>query len=143
MGKLFLGKYNRSLDEKGRLQLPSKLMEGTSGGFYLVRGFEGCIAIYPEASFSKMMEGLQELDWNDESNRAYIRMVTSSSNEVKIDAHGRILIGKEILIDYVDGSDVTVIGALDHFEIWDANAYAKYALAHGSQFESLAPRKKV
>ena len=89
------------------------------------------------------MESLSQLDWNDETNRAYIRLATSSANEMKIDSHGRILIGREILGDYQLDRDVTVIGVLDHFEVWDAKAYAKYQLTHGSSFESLAPRRKA
>ncbi len=143
MGKLFLGKYDRSLDEKGRLQLPSKLIGEAKGTYYLLRGFEGCIAIYPEKKFEELMESLSQLDWNDETNRAYIRLATSSANEMKIDSHGRILIGREILGDYQLDRDVTVIGVLDHFEVWDAKAYAKYQLTHGSSFESLAPRRKA
>ena len=150
MGKLFLGKYERNertflpvfLHEKGRLQLPAKLVEEAEGKFYLLHGFDGCIAVYPEAGFQRIMDHLSELDWNDERDRAYIRMVTASSYEARIDAHGRILIGKEILLDYVEGSEVTVIGALDHFEIWDARSYARYALANGSQYEAMAARKK-
>ena len=143
MGKLFLGKYDRSLDEKGRLQLPSKLIGEAKGTYYLLRGFEGCIAIYPEKKFEELMESLSQLDWNDETNRAYICLATSSANEMKIDSHGRILIGREILGDYQLDRDVTVIGVLDHFEVWDAKAYAKYQLTHGSSFESLAPRRKA
>lgn len=143
MGKLFLGKYNRSLDEKGRLQLPSKLIGEKKGAYYLLRGFEGCIAIYPEKAFEELMEHLSELDWNDEANRAYIRLATSSASEMKVDSHGRILIGREILDDYQLESEVTVIGVLDHFEIWDCKAYAKYQLTHGSSFEALAPRRKA
>ena len=143
MGKLFLGKYNRTLDEKGRLQLPAKLIGENKGPLYMLKGYEGCIAVYPEKQFEEQMEKLSELDWNDESNRAYIRLATSSVNEMKVDSHGRILIGREVLDDYQLDNEVTVIGVLDHFEIWDATAYAKYILAHGSSYESLAPRRKA
>lgn len=142
MGKLFIGTYARSLDEKGRLQLPTKLIGEYKGPYYLIRGFEGCLAVYPENAFSAMMEKLQELDWNDETNRAYIRLATSSASEAKVDSHGRILLSKATLMDYVDGNDVTLIGVLDHFEIWDTKAFARYQLAHGSSYESLAGRKK-
>ena len=143
MGKLFLGKYNRTLDEKGRLQLPAKLIGENKGTYYILRGFESCIAVYPEKKFEEWMESLSELDWNDEANRAFIRLAASSANEMKVDSHGRILIGREVLDDYQLDNDVTVIGALDHFEIWDCKAYAKYQLTHGSSYEALAPRRKA
>lgn len=142
MGKLFIGKYNRTLDEKGRLQLPSKLIGEQKGTYYILRGYEGCLAVYPEKKFEEWMEGLTELDWNDETNRAYIRLATSSAAEMKVDSHGRILIAREVLDDYQLDNEVTVIGVLDHFEIWDCKAYAHYQLTHGSKFEAMAPRKK-
>ena len=140
---MFLGKYDRSLDEKGRLQLPSKLTGKLKPGmtYYWIKGFEGCLAFYEKKEFSCWLEDLRSRDWNDEANRAYIRLAAASASEVKVDSHGRILIPKEVLQDYVDGVEVTIIGALDHFELWDVKSYAHYVLTHASQYEALAKRR--
>ena len=100
MVKTLFGKFNRSLDEKGRLLIPSKLL-------------------------------------SSEDKVLYVRLAASSINEMKIDSHGRILLGKQTLEEYAIGQDVTIIGALDHFEIWDSTAFASYLIRHGGAFDRL------
>ena len=51
-----------------------------------------------------------------------------------------VLLGKDLLFDYSIGKDVTLIGVLDHLELWDATSYAKYLLANASSYETLAGR---
>lgn len=61
---------------------------------------------------------------------------------MKVDSHGRILLGKALLEEYAIGQDVTIIGALDHFEIWDTAAFAMYQVKHGGAYDRLGvPRK--
>ena len=127
MGKFF-GTYERLLDEKGRLQLPTKLVEKGTKKLYMLRGFEGCISIYGEDEFNKLIAKLESLDYRNEEDRAYIRLTTASVNELSVDSHGRITLGSAIMNSYRIGSSVTLIGVLDHFEVWDAGEYARYLL---------------
>jgi MraZ protein len=136
----FFGTYSRTLDEKNRLQLPSKLVEQKNGHYFVLRGFEGCLSIYEEAEFQKLLEKLQALDYLDETNRAYVRLAAASANELDVDSHGRLCLGQQLVDDYRIGKSVTVIGVLDHFEVWDATSYAKYLLEHSSSYEALAAR---
>ena len=137
MVKMFFGKYNRSLDVKGRLLIPAKLLSENEESLYVLRGFDGCLSVYQEDAFKKFFEELQSMDYRNEEQRAYIRLAASSVNEMKIDSHGRILLGKQIQDEYGIGQDVTIIGVLDHFEIWDAKSYARYLVSHGSAFDRL------
>ena len=57
-----------------------------------------------------------------------------------VDSHGRIALTKQLVDDYRIGKSITIIGVLDHFEIWDEMSYAKYLLANSKDFESLAER---
>ena len=52
--------------------------------------------------------------------------------------HGRVLLSKQTLDDYRIAKDVTLIGVLDHFEIWDATSYARYQLQNAGNYEILA-----
>ena len=108
--------------------------------FYVLRGFEGCLSVYPEESFEKLLASLQSLSFLSEENRAYIRLAASSAAEMEVDPHGRIALTKQLVDDYRIGKDVTIIGVLDHFEIWDAASYARYLVTHSPEYESLAER---
>lgn len=127
---MYYGSYDRILDNKGRLQIPARLNKADEKIFYMLRGFDGCISIYPSKNFEALMEKLSNKDFEDEDSRAQIRIITSSINELNVDSHGRIAIPKAVLNDYRIGSEVKIIGVLDHFEIWDTLAYATYTLQH-------------
>ncbi|MDY6429573.1 MAG: division/cell wall cluster transcriptional repressor MraZ [Bacilli bacterium] len=130
MGNIYFGEYSRTLDDKGRLQIPSRLNRSNEKIFYMLRGFDGCISIYPEESFLKYIARLESLDYEDAQNRAKIRILLSSTNELSVDAHGRISLSKAILKDYSINKEVTIIGVLDHFEIWDTLALSNYKLSN-------------
>ena len=55
MGKLFFGTYSRSLDPKGRLLLPRELGIAPGTTLYVMKGFEGCLSIYQEEEFQKIV----------------------------------------------------------------------------------------
>lgn len=134
---MYYGTYNRILDTKGRLQIPSRLNKAEEKVFYMLRGFDGCIGIYPEESFIKLIHKLENKDFEDEESRAQIRLTTASINELSVDSHGRIAIPRAVLNDYGIGNEVTIIGVLDHFEIWDSLAFATYSLANSKSRQSM------
>ncbi len=135
---IFFGTYTRTLDEKNRLQVPSKLIASLPTKFYLLKGFEGCLSVYLESDFSKLVESLSKLSYLEAKSRAYVRMTLSSVNELEVDSHGRIALGKEIVETCKIGKNVTIIGALDHFEIWDEEAYATYLSQNEGRYEDIA-----
>jgi MraZ protein len=134
----FFGTYQRTLDDKKRLQIPSKFVKEMPRCFYVLRGFEGCLAIYEESEFQALLGRLQSLSFLDETARSYIRLATSSANELEVDGHGRITLGSELTAAYRIGNDVTLIGVLDHFEIWDSAAYRQYLSERAPSYEDLA-----
>jgi MraZ protein len=139
VGKFF-GTYNRTLDEKNRLQIPSKLVQEMPSRFYVLRGFEGCLSIYEESEFNALLSKLEALSFLDATARTYVRLASSSASELDVDSHGRITISTELASTYHIGADVTIIGVLDHFELWDKAAYMKYLQDNLSQYEEFASR---
>lgn len=142
MVKTMFGKFNRSLDSKGRLLIPAKLLNEEANVLYVLKGFDGCLSVYQEKAFDKFLEELASMDFHSEEERAYVRLAASSINEMKIDSHGRILLGKQLLEEYAIGQNVTIVGVLDHFEIWDEAAFLRYQVRHGAAYDRLGvPRK--
>jgi MraZ protein len=137
MGKFF-GTYSRTLDDKKRLQIPSKLVKEMPHSFYVLRGFEGCLSIYEEAEFNALMAKLESLSYLSETARNYVRLSSASVEELEVDSHGRITLPKELADTYKMGNDVVLIGVLDHFELWDATAYDAYLKEKAPLYESLA-----
>ena len=126
MGKQFIGRYNRSIDNKFRLQLPPKIVEEGENDFILSCGLDGCLSVYPRSSFDKLVEKMNDFDYLDDKKRAFIRLTSGSALPVSLDSHGRISIGKDVAEQFSLSSQVTIIGVLDHFEIWNPTLYSKY-----------------
>ena len=136
MVKKYFGTFHRSLDPKGRLLIPSRFGFAKGQDVYVVRGHEGCLAVYDEEGFDRLMEKYLAMDFENPSERAKVRIMASSTLPTTIDGVGRILLGKDVIRDYDIGGDVAILGVLDHFEIWDEGAYARYMLENGFAYDA-------
>ena len=137
---MYFGYYEHSLDDKGRLMIPSKLREGLSSGspLFVIKGFDGCLSIYNESAFNVLCDNLQKLQYESKDNRSYIRNVLSSVVQLNVDKLGRIQIPTLVLAKFNISRQVAVIGVGDHFEVWDLEAYAKYDEENSSRYEEVA-----
>ncbi len=120
--------------------LPRELGIAPGDTLYVMKGFEGCLSIYREGDFQEALNKLASLGYTDPDNRAYVRLAASSMKKLPIDSVGRVLLGRDTLKDYAIGKEVTLIGVIDHLELWDASAYASYLLRNGMNYEALAER---
>jgi MraZ protein len=137
MGKFF-GTYSRTLDEKKRLQIPTKLVKEMPRSFYVLKGFEGCLSLYEEDEFNALMAKLESLSYLDKTARDYVRLSSASVMELEVDSHGRITLPTELATTYKFSNDVVLIGVLNHFELWDKAAYESYLAEKSPLYESLA-----
>ncbi len=137
MGKFF-GTYERTLDAKNRLLLPSKLMGEMPSRLYMLKGFEGAIALYTEESFSAFMAKLEGVSYFDSKARNFIRLAAGSVIPLDVDSHSRINIPTDIKKRYGINEEVVVLGALDHLEIFDRAKYESYLKSQSGTYEEIA-----
>ena len=137
---MYFGNYEHTLDEKGRLLIPKKLKEGLSEGslLYIMKGFEGCIAVYNKNEFTKLVEECSALSFKKKNARTYLRLMLSSVIELVVDKVGRIQLPIQTLTKYQIGRQVLIIGVGDHFEIWDLTKYNQYESEANANFEEIA-----
>ncbi|MBI4064959.1 division/cell wall cluster transcriptional repressor MraZ [Candidatus Gottesmanbacteria bacterium] len=125
--KLFLGEYDHALDNRGRVSLPKKIrQEIEEREIVLLKGFDPCIFGFDRTSWEK--EAAKHLDTpvTDEIGRKLRRYLFSSAEKVEIDKLGRILL-PALLKEYASLThSVVIIGAGDHFEIWDIKNWRSY-----------------
>ena len=139
---MYYGYYEHNLDDKGRLMIPSKLREGLASGspLFVIKGFEGCLSVYNEQSFNELCSRLETLAFEDKNARSYIRNILPSVIRLNIDKLGRIQIPLLALAKYHIEKQVAVIGAGNHFEIWDLKTYQKYDEENSKLFEDTADK---
>ena len=93
------GEYKHSIDAKGRLAMPAKLREELGEHFTLT---------------------------NREKARRVKRYYFANAFDAQLDAQGRILIPANLRTFAELQKDVTVIGQLDHAEIWNSDKWRAY-----------------
>jgi len=125
---MFLGTYPVSFSkDKNRLALPAKIRNELSGqAAVLTRGFEGCILGYDKREWEKSVNRELETPITEERGRDIRRYLFSAAAIVKFDRQGRIVI-PTMLADYAQLAEkLVVVGAGDHFEIWEESLWKKH-----------------
>lgn len=124
---MFLGEYQINFSGRGRVILPKKLREGISSDeIILSKGFEGCIWGFDKKLWGIEAEKQLEVSSLDEKARLLRRYLFSSSVMVDLDEQGRFVIPSSLL-DYAQVRGmVVIIGAGDHFEIWNQSNWEKH-----------------
>lgn len=137
---MLLGQYQHNLDDKNRLMIPSKMKVelNEASTLYVLKGFEGCIAIYTKEHFDRLIARLETLSYFDTDSRNFVRLTLASVIQLNVDKLGRIQFTPSTLEKYKISKEVIVIGVNDHFEIWDKGAYSKYEEEISSKYEELA-----
>ena len=119
---MFIGEFFHSFDEKGRVNFPAKLREELGEQFVITKGLDGCLSAYSMEKWERMSEIVAGLP--QAKARDLKRFMFSSATVVNPDKQGRVLV-TQTLRGYANiTKDVAVIGASDHVEIWDRDAWA-------------------
>lgn len=120
---VFVGRYEHTLDSKGRVILPAKFRADFEPGGYLTENREGCLALWTPGEFTRQMQVMQELASSGKTERNRARLWAASSHEVEIDRQGRMAI-PAYLRDFASlEGDVLVHGAIDRIELWSPNVW--------------------
>jgi MraZ protein len=120
---MFLGEYQHSLDEKGRIILPAKFREQLEGGAVMMRGLDGCLWVYEPVEFRRFAENAKNLRATGASERQAARSFFAGATDFVPDRQGRVAIPPHLREHAGLEREVVVAGGYDHLEIWDAQRY--------------------
>lgn len=127
--KLFLGEYAHSLDDRGRITLPRRIrQEIDEREIILSRGFDTCIFGFDTARWEAEANKQLEIPVTDTKAREIRRYMFAGAVKVEIDKLGRVLVPAQLKEYAHVVQDVMVIGAGDHFEIWEKTIWEEYAV---------------
>ena len=123
---MLVGSFNHKLDVKGRTVLPAKFRGELGSSVVATIGIDHCIALYPVPRWEELLLKLKDLSSFKKKTRDFRRVLLSMASEQEIDGAGRILI-PQILRDYAGtDTEITLIGAEDHMEIWDTAKWEEH-----------------
>ncbi len=125
--KTLIGTYECKVDAKGRLMLPTSLKKQLGSleeGFVLKRSvFQPCLELFPMSEWNKMMLKINKLNRFVKKNNDFIRRFTAGVKMVDIDATGRLLIPKDLVVFATIEKDIVLNSAINIIEIWDKDKY--------------------
>ena len=114
---MFFGRYDCTIDAKGRLNFPAKFRDAMGGSFVVMEWLDRCLFALPMAEVEKLSErlGADELmdSWEITGD------LFSTACEVTPDKQGRILLPAELRRYAGLEKSVTIIGNRSHAELWD------------------------
>jgi MraZ protein len=125
--RLFLGEFGHTLDEKGRLTLPKKIREELTDDYVILsRGYDTCIFGFDRKRWEEEAEKNLSASITDAHGRSLRRYLFSSAEKVDLDRLGRLLLPARLKEYSTITQNVSVIGAGDHFELWDPKLWVSY-----------------
>jgi MraZ protein len=93
-------------------------------GFVLKRSvFQPCLELFPMSEWNKMMLKINKLNRFVKKNNDFIRRFTAGVKMVDIDATGRLLIPKDLVVFATIEKDIVLNSAINIIEIWDKDKY--------------------
>ncbi len=114
------GQYKHTLDAKGRLFVPAKLREELGTSFYVAKAPDGCLAVYPEEAWGRIIARSKELPGAD--MRA-MRYFFANVAKCEPDKQGRFLLPESFRTYAGIRQEATFLGLADRAEIWASDRY--------------------
>jgi MraZ protein len=115
----FFGRFEHTIDDKGRLTLPAKFRAAFEKGGYLTQGLDGCLALWTPEEFEAQTAAMQERAAQSQADRNLVRLWASSSADLVVDRQGRVSIPGRLRQFAGLTDDVLVLGTIDRVELWD------------------------
>ena len=123
---MFIGEYQHSLDDKGRLQVPVKFRSDLKVGAVVTRGLDNCLFLYTRRAWEELAKRLANLPISRANTRAFALLMLAGAMDVEIDSQGRVLL-PDYLRHYASlKRQVVVAGLYNRLEIWDKIRWQNY-----------------
>ena len=115
---MFIGEYHHTIDEKGRLIIPSKFRDGLGEKFIVTRGIENCLYVYSLESWSTITKKLESLPFTKKDARQFTRYFLSGATVADFDKQGRVNISIPLVQHANLQKDCVIVGVGNRLEIW-------------------------
>jgi MraZ protein len=136
---VFTGRYDYSIDEKGRLSIPARLRDqvtrdGQPLNFFVTRGRKGQLSAYAEKEYQLLVDELGARQ--DEEAGEALRHITADTEECPVDGQGRIVLSARLREVGGIRREVVVLGVSKRIEFWDKAAYERYSKDGGPRIQA-------
>jgi len=139
---MFYGEYEHTIDNKGRLIIPSKFRDSFKEydieSLYLTRGLDKCLFMFTENEWKTQESKFKSVSFTRSESRKFNRLYFSGAIQIECDKQGRILIPRYLKDYALIKRDVVIIGVSNRMEIWAKDSWAEYYGLSKESFEDVA-----
>lgn len=139
----FRGRSEHTLDEKGRLNIPTRFREVLQGNYtetLMVTNWHRSLKAYPISEWQELENMLLSSDASKAGlPSGFVRYVISGVVECAVDRQGRIQLPGSLRAEFGLGKEVVLNGMLNNFEIWDKGAWLDETRRTRDKFEDFVP----
>jgi MraZ protein len=137
---MFMGEYQHSIDEKGRIIIPAKFRDALGSSFVITRGLDSCLFVYPAAEWAVLEQKLKSLSLMKSDARAFTRFFFSGATECELDKQGRVNIPNNLCEHAKLNKDCVVLGVSNRVEIWSKENWESYFQQSEASFNEIAEK---
>lgn len=134
---MFMGEYHHSIDDKGRIIIPSKIRNDLGDNFIVTRGLDNCLFIYPKEEWNGIINKYKSLP-NTKDARNFMRFFLSGATNVEFDKQGRINIPLPLASYAGLKKDCVIIGVNERLEIWSKERWEQFVSCNEDNFSDIA-----
>lgn len=126
----FYGRYEVTMDAKGRILLPARLKKQLPEGedvLILNWGDDGCINLFTKSDWDKEVEKIRLVDEDEsEEKRRFKRHIIGGAYPMDVDTAGRISLPKYLAQHASVSKDIMLNCNDNRIEIWDLDRFNKF-----------------
>jgi MraZ protein len=137
---MFLGTFTPTVDDRGRLAIPTKYRPALADGLVITRGFDPCLTLWDLDEWRGFSERVGELSLLQTDGRRLQRHIFAGATDAVPDRLGRILI-PAYLREYASlelGAEVFVAGARNRVEVWSRENWENESSTNGREGQRIA-----
>mgnify|MGYP001463933256 CR=1 FL=1 len=137
---MFMGEYQHSIDDKGRMIIPVKFRELLGTSFVVTRGLDHCLFAYPREEWALLEQKLKSLPLMKSDARAFTRFFFSGATECEWDKQGRVNLPGNLREYAKLDKECVVLGVSNRMEIWSKPIWNEYYDQSEEAFNDIAEK---
>ncbi len=133
----FMSKFDVTVDDKGRVRIPSKFKVLLGEEFIICNGELPCVSVYTSERWDTLTDFIDNMPPFDPQVLEFRRNIYPTATECKFDAAGRMLIPSDYREFAKLEKELVAVGMGDHFELWSKDNW------NAGDYTSIDKRQKL
>jgi len=135
----YSGTYERAIDAKNRVAVPSGWVKGAGEDFYVIpHPQDGYLMVMPPGEFHATEQRIMASDASAQEKRQAIRRFFSDAHKVTTDKQARVLVPETHAAAADLKGEIVFVGAGRRFEIWSKSRHLADVGANTAVYQRVA-----